>query len=198
MVQITQAESTHPTSQNDVATAHACGDLPEVRLGEHVASALRHARAARGRSQRDLAVQAVVPKTVVARWESGTVTRELARMEQVLAGLGFRIVLHHDRRCPPGIVATAVKRLHPGPSRRIEDPHCADWLSDGEPLFRDAADRAFPAHGVADVVVYPPDYWVYRREFDYATRNVPMWRFPRGAPARQAPPEAPGIPPRSA
>ena len=197
MTDIVQEQPTRPADPRAHSAPHACGDLPEVRLGEQVAAALRHARGTRGQSQRGLALRSAVPKTVIARWESGAVCRELARLETVLAGLGFRLVIHHDRACAPGIVGRQVRRLHPGPSRRIEQPDCAHWLTDGEPLFRDAADRAFPAHGVADVVPYPPDYWVYRHHFAYTTRNVPMWRYPRGTQP-EGPPGADGIPPSAA
>jgi transcriptional regulator with XRE-family HTH domain len=90
---------------------------------DHVDAArtLRAARRARAVSQRELAALAGVPRSTVARAESGQVAPSLGTLARLLGALGYRVVAA-DRR---------------GQLLELDDDH--DRL-------RDDAGRRFPAH----------------------------------------------------
>ena len=155
-------------------------DHPPV--GEQLRAALRHARRASGESQRALAGRLDIPKSTIARWEAGDPAGSLRQFETGLGQLGFRAGLIHVHTCAPKEVASHLRSRHPVAARRLEEPNCEYWQEDGIPEFRDAAGRAFPAHGLADVFRYPPDYWVCRHNWDYYRRDVPLWRHRQGGP----------------
>ena len=122
-----------------------------------IGNAIRHVRRVRNLSQRGLATELGVSASRVARLETDPGRMPLGDLLEVLVRLRFGLALSHVRPCEsPGPTDNAgAGALH---------RQCLDWQVDGEVALRDAAGRAFPAHGVHEWTTFGglPTNWGVR------------------------------------
>ena len=154
-------------------------ELPRLLGGglEHLGAALRHVRAARGLSQRQLARLIGVDPSRVSRLEAGDRRIRMDVLDALLAEVGFEVLLVHGGG-PHGCAGGA------------STPHtCAEWIENGQVRHRDAVGRAFPAHGIAGWERTPPIYWLFRHGWPWPTPAALLWHYPRPPDREPADPQ---------
>lgn len=142
----------------------------------HVGAALRHGRHTRRLSQRELADAAGVSQSLVARLERGELGPAIEALRSVLDAVGFEVLLVHAGGC----VGESAGTDSPGVAGSANT--CRDWVTDGRVRHRDAAGRAFPAHGEATWEQHPPLYWLFRHGWPWPTPQALLWHYRDGAP----------------